>query len=46
VCSQDKVKTMEMEVDEEKNSVELLNDRIMRTRDQVPRRERFECTCK
>ncbi|XP_056269250.1 cingulin isoform X2 [Pseudoliparis swirei] len=34
-CLEDKVKTMEMEVDEEKNSVELLNDRIMRTRDQV-----------
>ncbi|TNN40835.1 Cingulin [Liparis tanakae] len=34
-CLEDKVKTVEMELDEEKNSVELLNDRIMRTRDQV-----------
>jgi hypothetical protein len=34
VC-QDKVKTMEIELDEEKSSVELLNDRIARSREQV-----------
>lgn len=34
VC-QDKVKTMEIELDEEKSSVELLNDRVARSREQV-----------
>lgn len=33
--SQDKIKTLEIELDEEKSSVELLNDRITRSRDQV-----------
>lgn len=32
---QDKIKTLEIELDEEKSSVELLNDRITRSRDQV-----------
>lgn len=36
VCSQDKIKTMEIELDEERSSVELLNDRVTRSRDQVP----------
>lgn len=36
VCSQDKIKTMEIELDEERSSVELLNDRVARSRDQVP----------
>lgn len=36
VCSQDKIKTLEIELDEERSGVELLNDRIARTRDQVP----------
>lgn len=36
VCSQDKIKTLEIELDEERSSVELLNDRITRSRDQVP----------
>lgn len=36
VCSQDKIKTMEIELDEERSTVELLNDRITRSRDQVP----------
>lgn len=34
--SQDKIKTLEIELDEERSSVELLNDRITRSRDQVP----------
>ena len=34
VC-QDQVKTMEIELDEEKSSVELLIDRIERSREQV-----------
>lgn len=38
LCSQDKIKTMEIELDEERSSVELLNDRITRSRDQVPHR--------
>lgn len=45
VCSQDKIKTLEIELDEEKSGVELLNDRITRTRDQVPH-EILACTCK
>lgn len=32
---QDKVKTLELELDEEKSSVELLNERVTRSRDQV-----------
>ncbi|XP_068432308.1 cingulin isoform X2 [Clinocottus analis] len=32
---EDKIKTMELELDEERSSVELLNDRSIRTRDQV-----------
>uniref|UniRef100_A0A3P9L008 Cingulin b n=1 Tax=Oryzias latipes TaxID=8090 RepID=A0A3P9L008_ORYLA len=32
---QDKIKTLEIELDEERNSVELLNDRITRSREQV-----------
>lgn len=36
VFYQDKIKTLEIELDEEKSSVELLNDRITRSRDQVP----------
>lgn len=44
VCSQDKIKTLEIELDEEKSNVELLNDRISRSRDQV--RHTFEYTCK
>lgn len=28
---------MEIELDEERSSVELLNDRVTRSRDQVPR---------
>ena len=35
VCSQDKIKSMEIELDEERTSVELLNERITRSRDQV-----------
>lgn len=38
LCLQDRVKTLEMELDEEKSSAELLNDRINRSRDQVWRR--------
>lgn len=38
VRSQDKIKTMEIELDEERSNVELLNDRITRSRDQVPHR--------
>lgn len=33
---QDKIKTLEIELDEERSGVELLNDRITRSRDQVP----------
>lgn len=36
LCVKDKVKTLEIELDEERSSVELLNDRISRSRDQVP----------
>ena len=36
MCLQDKIKLLEIELDEEKSSVELLNDRITRSRDQVP----------
>lgn len=36
VCAQDKIKTLEIELDEEKTGVELLNDRVSRSRDQVP----------
>lgn len=36
MLSQDKIKTLEIELDEERSSVELLNDRITRSRDQVP----------
>lgn len=32
---QDKVKTLEIELDEERSGAELLNDRIARSRDQV-----------
>lgn len=32
----DKIKTLEIELDEERSSTELLNDRISRSRDQVP----------
>lgn len=32
---QDKIKTLEIELDEERSGVELLNDRIARSRDQV-----------
>lgn len=32
----DKLKTLEIELDEERSSLELLNDRISRSRDQVP----------
>lgn len=32
----DKIKTLEIELDEERSGVELLNDRISRSRDQVP----------
>lgn len=35
LCSQDKIKALEIELDEERSSVELLNDRITRSRDQV-----------
>ena len=38
VCSQDKIKAMEIELDEERSSVELLNERITRSRDQVMHR--------
>lgn len=31
----DKIKTLEIELDEERSSLELLNDRISRSRDQV-----------
>lgn len=34
--SQDKIKALEIELDEERSSVELLNDRVTRSRDQVP----------
>lgn len=33
----DKIKTLEIELDEERSSLELLNDRISRSRDQVSR---------
>lgn len=46
VCLQDKVKTLEIELDEERTGVELLNDRIARNRDQVRPYERFEYICK
>lgn len=36
ICSQDKIKSMEIELDEERSSIELLNDRVTRSRDQVP----------
>lgn len=36
LCVKDKIKTLEIELDEERSSVELLNDRISRSRDQVP----------
>lgn len=34
-CVKDKIKTLEIELDEERSSVELLNDRVSRSRDQV-----------
>ena len=44
---QDKIKTLEIELDEERSSAELLNDRVTRSRDQVPQGEKtFEYTCK
>lgn len=36
LCVKDKIKTLEIELDEERSSVELLNERISRSRDQVP----------
>lgn len=36
LCVKDKIKTLEIELDEERSGVELLNDRISRSRDQVP----------
>lgn len=35
MCTKDKIKTLEIELDEERSSLELLNDRISRSRDQV-----------
>lgn len=44
---QDKIKTLEIELDEERSSAELLNDRVTRSRDQVLQGEKtFEYTCK
>lgn len=43
---QDKIKTLEIELDEERSSAELLNDRVTRSRDQVRQKKTFEYTCK
>ena len=41
--TEDKMKRLELELEEEKGSVELLTDRVTRTRDQVHTHTHYKC---